>query len=135
VLLDGADVTDVPTDFSTHENGQLEIVFTQHPARFAGTVRDGRGQSVGGAWILVVSADRSLWQSWATTSRAVTAYAEGTFRFASRPGRYLVRALSPTALSEERLTRQQIEELAAGAMPVELGDGELKTMRLTIREP
>jgi hypothetical protein len=40
-----------------------------------------------------------------------------------------------TDVSEERLTRQQIEELAAGAMPVELGDRELKTMRLTIRQP
>ena len=87
VLLDGADVTDVPIDFRTHEHSQLDVVFTQHPARFAGTVRDGRGRPVVGAWILVFAANRSLWQSWATTSRAVQADAQGTFPFrvASRP--------------------------------------------------
>ena len=36
VILDGRDVTNVPTDFSEHPDGQLEVVFTQHPARIAG---------------------------------------------------------------------------------------------------
>jgi len=39
VLLDGTDVTDVPTDFSEHPDAKLEFVFTQHPARVVGTVR------------------------------------------------------------------------------------------------
>jgi hypothetical protein len=32
VLLDGVNITDVPTDFGEHAGGNLEIVFTRHPA-------------------------------------------------------------------------------------------------------
>jgi hypothetical protein len=135
VLLDGADITNVPTDFSTLENRQLEVVFTQHPARFAGTVADRQGQPVTGAWILVCAVDRKLWQEWATTSHAVQADARGAFRFTSLPGRYLVRALPSTAFSSKRSALQQIERFASGAMPVELGHRELKTLNLAIHEP
>ncbi len=62
VMLDGKDITNVPTDFSAHQGGNLEVVFTQHPARIAGTVTDGKTQSVRAPWILVVAEDRSLWQ-------------------------------------------------------------------------
>lgn len=135
VLLDGADITNVATDFSTPENGELEVVFTQHPARFAGTVTDGQGQPARRAWILVFAADRTLWQEWSTTSQAVQADAQGAFRFASLPGRYLVRALPSTTFSSERSALQQIERFASGAVPVELGHRELKTLRLAIHEP
>ena len=43
ILLDGKDVTNVPTHFSLHPDGQLEVVFTQHPARLAGIVSDAQG--------------------------------------------------------------------------------------------
>ena len=46
VILNGVDITNVPTDFSAHENGRLEVFFTQHPARIAGTVIDADGQPV-----------------------------------------------------------------------------------------
>ena len=129
------DITNVPTDFSTLENGQLDVVFTQHPARFAGTVTDGQGQPVMGAWIVVCAVDRTLWQEWATTSHAVQADARGAFRFTSLPGRYLVRAFPSTAFSSKRSALQQIERFASGAMPVELGHRELKTLNLAIHEP
>jgi hypothetical protein len=44
VILNGVDVTNASTDFSAYENAQLEIVFTRHPARIAGTVTDTQGQ-------------------------------------------------------------------------------------------
>lgn len=135
VLLDGSDVTNVPTDFSTHENGQLEIVFTQHPARLAGTVNDRQGRPVRGAWVLVFGADRSLWQPWATTSHAVQADEQGAFRFASLPGRYLVRVLPPTAFPSERLALKQMERYASGAVSVELGQRERKMLRLAVQDP
>ena len=59
VILDGVDITNVPTDFSAHEDGQLEVVFTQHPARIDGTVADVQGQPVRAPWILVSAEDRA----------------------------------------------------------------------------
>jgi hypothetical protein len=93
VVLDGVDVTNVPTDFSAHENGQLEVIFTQHPALIAGTVCDAQGQPVRAPWILVWAADRKLWQEWATTSEVTQGDTSGRFSIAMPPGRYVVRAV------------------------------------------
>jgi hypothetical protein len=46
VLLDGRDVTNVPTDFSEHPNARLEVVLTQRPARIVGLVTDADGRPV-----------------------------------------------------------------------------------------
>jgi hypothetical protein len=61
VLLDGVDITNVPTDFGDAENSRLEVVFTQHPARFTGTVSDVKGQPVPASLVMLFSADRTLW--------------------------------------------------------------------------
>jgi hypothetical protein len=96
VILDGVDVTNVPTDFSEHENGRLEIVFTQHPARIAGTVTDAQGRRVTAPWIMVTPADRASWQHWATTS--IVGQGDPTERFSipALPGQYRVNALPQT---------------------------------------
>lgn len=132
VLLNGRDITNIPSDFSTHDDGALEVVFTRHPARFAGTVVDREGQPAPRTWVLVVAADSALWQPWATTSHAVRADAKGGFRFPSLPGRYLARALPPETFASERAALQQIAKFAPGAAPVELGARELKTLTLTV---
>lgn len=132
MLLDGVDITNVPTDFSTHEQGQLEVFFTQHPARLSGTVTDGHGQPVPNAWVLRFSADRGLWQEWAETSDAVRADGQGRFRFVSLPGRYLVGAVAASTFSSKSSALKQIQRVAPGALPVELGEREVKTLRLTV---
>jgi hypothetical protein len=135
ILLDGADITNVPTDFSKHQDGELEVVFTQHPARFEGTVRDREGRPAPRAWVLLCAADRNLWQAWATTSQAVRADANGVFRLTSLPGRYHARALAPSTFLSRSNARQRAAQLAPGGLAVELGERELKTFDLVIREP
>jgi hypothetical protein len=134
-LLNGADVTDVPTDFSAHEGDQLEFVFTQHPARLAGTVRDEAGRPVGGAWILAFGADPAQWQRWSATSHAVQADAQGAFRIASPSGRYLVRAFPRAAFASDRAALHQIGRSALGAVSVDLAPRELKALKLALHEP
>jgi hypothetical protein len=131
VLLNGADITNVPTDFSA-QDGALEVVFTQHPSAFRGTITDQQGAPAKGAWVIAFAADRALWQEWATTSHAVQADAKGAFDFASLPGRYLVRALPPTPFSSRRLTPQQMAGLATQALTVDLPEREVKTLTLTV---
>jgi hypothetical protein len=96
VLLDGVDITNVPTDFSEHENGRLEVVFTQHPARVAGTVVDASGRPARAPWILVMSADPALQEEWATTNQVAQGNTKGSFSIAVMPGRYLVAAVPQT---------------------------------------
>lgn len=95
VRLDGVDITDTPTDFSQHPNGKLEFVFTQHPASITGTVVDAAGHPVPDAWIALFSADRAMWNEWASTTERLRA-GNGEFSVAVRPGRYLVAAIART---------------------------------------
>lgn len=132
VLLDGVDITDIPTDFSEAEHGRLEIVFTQHPAGFFGTVADQTGKSVPFAFAVVFSADRALWHPWATTSNIVQADARGEFGFPTRPGRYLAVALPPDAFPSSRDARPNFEELSQKAITVRLGERERKVLSLRI---
>ena len=86
VLLDGKDVTNVPIDFSEHPDGQLEVVFTQHPASITGMVTDGEGQPVSLAWVTLTGTDRASGQLWATTSDVTQADEMGRFGIVVPPG-------------------------------------------------
>lgn len=132
VLLNGTDVTNVPTDFSKYPNADLQLVFTQHPARFAGTVRDGQNQPVPGAWVLTWAADRSPPQPWETTSHAVQANANGAFRFSSLPGRYVARAFAPTTFPTADAALQHVAPRATDAVTVDLDERGLQRLDLTI---
>jgi hypothetical protein len=120
VLLDGADITDTPTDFSQHQNGRLEFVFTQHPARIAGAVVDADGRPVTGAWLVAFSADRAMWNDWASTTSKQHA-GDSNFSMAVRPGRYLVAALPPMPY-QMRPNWPPFATLAESATPVTVDD-------------
>lgn len=132
VLLDGADITDIPTDFSQTAHGRLEVVFTQDPAGFMGTIADQTGKPVPFAFVVVFSADRDLWHPWATTSNVVQADAQGEFGFPTRPGRYLVVALPPDAFPSSRDARPNFEQLSQKAINLWLGERERKILSLRI---
>jgi hypothetical protein len=123
VLLDGVDITDTPIDFSEHQNGRLEVVFTQHPARVTGTVIDAAGRPVTGAWLAHFSADRAFWNDWASTTEkhGSASMPNGTFSMPVRPGRYLVAAIPPTPY-QVRPVWPSFEELAKTATAVAVED-------------
>ena len=131
VLLDGVDITNVPTNFNDAENSRLEVVFTQHPTRFTGTVSDQNGQPVPAAFVVLFSAERALWHPWSTTSQVLVADAKGAFSVPVPPGRYLARALPPGAFPSRR-PRPDYERLSQDAISVELGDREQKPLALTV---
>lgn len=120
VMLDGADITNVPTDFSQHKNGKLEVVFTQHPARIIGTVMDGEGRPARAPWILLTSAEPKLWQSWATTSMVTQGNTKGAFSLAVTPGAYLVRAVPQETFHSWPDARRQIERFATSGVRVDV---------------
>ena len=133
VLLDGVDVTNVPTDFSTHENGQLEIVFAAHPARITGTVVDARGNAVRAPWILIVAADVTRQQEWATTSAAAQGDTVGRFSLPARPGRYLVSAFRQTTFDSWPTARRQILRFGWSGVPLEVDKGRNSAVNLTVQ--
>ncbi len=134
VLLDGVDITDVPTDFSAAQGRRLEIVFTQHPPRVAGTVTDSHGHPVSQAWVVSVPADPAVRQRWSARVNAVQADVKGVFDFASLPGRYLVTAVRPRMwLSRDDLLKD-LERVARGAAPVELKDRQRASVAIRVKD-
>lgn len=138
VLLDGIDITNVPTDFSAGEKRELEVVFTQHPSRLAFSVVGRDGQPMRHTWVVMAAADRALWEQWATTTQSRHLGESTSVEFVTVPGRYLARAFpsSPSvldAIEAERAALQQLDRLMAGATPIDLGDRETKTVRLVVQ--
>ena len=61
VLLNGADITDVPTDFTRDHDGQLQVVLGSRLSTLDGEVRDDTGKTVDDAMVFVFSEDRRSW--------------------------------------------------------------------------
>jgi hypothetical protein len=133
VLLDGRDITNIPTDFSAHENARLEVVFTQHPARLVGTVRTLQGEAVSAPWIVVTSADQSLRQWWATTTTATQGNTKGAFSIPLLPGEYRIRAVPQSRFDSWRSALRQAERHAAEGVPVTIDAWGTSKIALTIQ--
>lgn len=88
VLLDGQDISDVPTDFSkTH--GELELVFTQRPTGVFGIVVEEATQlPAENASVVIFAADPSQRQPWASSAQLIHTDSDGRFWETMSPGRY-----------------------------------------------
>ena len=133
IRLDGADVTDVPTDFSRKPDAKLEVVFTQHPARLEGTVTMPDGSPPTWAWVVAFSADRSEWRPWASRTHAMQVGRDGRYSFATRPGRLLIAAMPPRTYHAEGLRVTNFEAVAPLARAVTVADRERARVDLQLR--
>jgi hypothetical protein len=101
VLLDGRDITDVPTDFSkTH--GELEVVFTQRPIGVFGIVTEESTQlPAENASVVIFPVDPTQRQPWSDGTRLVAADDQGRFWKSLSPGRYLAVAFPAGTLASQ----------------------------------
>jgi hypothetical protein len=101
VLLDGRDITDVPTDFSkTH--GELEVVFTQRPIGVFGIVTEESTQlPAESASVVIFPEDPTQRQPWSEGTRLVAADDQGRFWKSLSPGRYFAVAFPAGTLASQ----------------------------------
>ena len=134
VLLDGVDITDVPTDFSAAQGRRLEIVFTQHPPRVAGTVTDSHGHRVSQAWVVSIPADPAVRQRWSARANVAQADVKGVFDVASLPGRYVVAAVRPRMWLTRDDLLKDLERLSRDATAVELKDRQRTSVAIRVTD-
>ena len=134
VLLDGKDVTNVPTDFSEHPDGQLEVFFTQHPASITGMVTDREGRPGAMAWVTLTGTCRALGQLWATTSDVTQADEMGRFGIVVPPGEYRVNAVPATTFASREIAREGMSRIAFGGVAVTLAERETKVVPVTLQQ-
>jgi hypothetical protein len=133
VLLDGRDVTNVPTDFSEHPDARLEVVFTQRPARIVGLVTDSDGRPVPQAWVAAIGTDPAAVQPWSTTARAVRANDRGQYSIVMPPGDYRVHALPADAWPTHEVARPALATISFGGVKVTAKDRTFIRTDLTLQ--
>ena len=133
VLLNGKDITDVPTEFSAAHSGRVQVVFTSRAPSLEGTVVDESGQPAR-ATVLVFSADEEAWTSNSSRIRSGPVRDDGKFTIRGlRAGRYYAAALpaGPVPLGSAP-DREFLRALKASATEVMLNDAETRTVDLRL---
>src|SRR3954466_5816978 len=121
VLLNGADITDIPTDFSEHTTGTLEVTFTQHPARVTGTIMTADGAPAPAATVVALAEEPRLWNHWSSYTQVVQASPAGGFSLATRPGRLRLVALPRESFDTAFHREIDFDKLAPVGQPVTVG--------------
>jgi len=135
VLLDGKDITNVPTDFAEHQGGDLEVIFTQRCSAITGRARDGSGAPVPGAYVIAMSTDSSLQESWSSTTMATQADDEGRYWMNVPAGPYLVAAVAPSTFLSWNHARRNFAAVKAVASSAQVLDSVSTYRDLTLVKP
>jgi protocatechuate 3,4-dioxygenase beta subunit len=134
VMLNGADITDVPTVFTKEHDGQLQVVLGSRLSTLEGEVRDDAGRTVDEAMVYVFSEDRSSWSLASPRTVYSDVRSDGRFRVGGLTGgRYFAIAVARQGLRMPQSPREAFFELLSReATPFVIGDDERRTLDLRI---
>jgi len=134
VLLNGKDITDVPTTLSSSDSGHLQVVFTGKAPALEGIVIDEAGKPTSDASIVIFGHDRATWQAQSSFLRTMRPVADGKYAMNGlREGRYFAVAL-PLEVSVNTIQPSVdfLESLSKVATPLVLNAGEKRMVDLTV---
>jgi hypothetical protein len=135
VRLNGREIIDTPIDFGNGDVDGIEIVLTDRVTEVLGRVKDERGSTVSDATIVLFAESRDRW--WRHSRHISSARPDQEGRFSIKglpPGRYLAVALDYVEPGEER-DPERLEEWRARATGVTIGEGETRSIDLTLTAP
>ena len=132
VVVDGRDVTDLPTEITQGASPSAAITFTDQVSELSGTVLTGAGQRASDFFVVVLPADRRYWSQQSRRIGSARPDATGKFIFRGLPaGDYRIAAttdLIPGDLSDA----SALTALLNQSTPVTLALGEKRTFDLKI---
>lgn len=128
----GNEIIDVPTDFkAARDPSELEVVLSKRGAVVSGRVLDERGAGIGGAHVLLLSADQSRWRMFELTG--TTSAATGAFRVGPvRAGDYVIVAIRPSDPYPDPDDRTRLAKLVGTGERMTLSDEEQRTLDLHV---
>jgi hypothetical protein len=134
VLLNGADITDVPTVFTKEHDGQLQVVLSSRLSVLEGIVRDQNGSLADEAMVYVFAEDRRSWSLASPRTVYSDVRPDGSFRVAGLAGgSYLAIAVARAGLRLPQSPREAFFELLSReATPFVIGDEERRTLELRV---
>jgi hypothetical protein len=132
-MLDGRDVSEAPFDFQ-RDAADLVITFTDRWSGISGSVQ---GAGSDGASVVVFPIDAQSWANYGSNPRrlkSARATAQGRFGISSLPpGDYYAVAIPEEHTADWR-DPKLLEELARVATRISIGEGEHRTIDLTVKE-
>jgi hypothetical protein len=134
VLLDGRDVTEVPTAFTSRDSGRLQVVFTSRASMVEGQVTDEAGAAVEECTVIAFSEDPASWIPNSLSIRTTRPSDKGRYVLPGlREGRYRVIAVPVEMhISGEQPDVEFLESLKNVATPVLVNAGETRTVDLRL---
>jgi hypothetical protein len=134
VLLNGNDITDVPTTFTAGDSGHLQVVFTSKAPAVEGLVVDESGKPTMDAMVVLFAQDPSTWPRRSSYLRTTRAIKDGKYAInALREGRYFAVAVPlDIAVSTAEPDAELMATLSKVATAVVLNPGEKRSVDLTL---
>jgi len=134
VRLNRADVTETGIDVGADGIRGLEVEMTNVVSEVSGTVTDASGSPTRNAWVIVFTQDREKWRVNNRNVVAIRPDLTNEYRARTlRPGAYYAVAVAVDALEPGEWTDPDVlDRLRARAVAVEIGQGERKTLNLTL---
>ena len=134
VVLNGVDITDIPTIFTREHDGQLQVVLSSRLSAIEGEVRDEHGKPAADAMVYVFSEDRRSWSLASPRTVFSDVRPDGRFTVGRLTGgSYLVIAVAREGLRLPQFPREAFFELLSReATPFAIGDDERRTVNLRL---
>ena len=136
-FLGERDISDMPLELEATDVSDVVLTFTDRPASLSGTVQLTERSARDGVAVIVFPADAKAWMNTGATPRRMRKVAtsdSGSYNIAALPaGSYYVAAVSETVASDWQ-DPAFLEQLAASAAHVQVGDGEAATQSLRVQE-
>jgi hypothetical protein len=133
IMVGGRDVIDTPLDFETGQDlSDVQIVLTQKRTEVTGGAMDEKGGRSIDYVAVLFPEDRAQWTGQSRMIASGQPDQMGRFRIEGLPpGRYLGAAVDYLEPGEER-DPDRLKRLADSAVPVTLGEGEVKNINLRL---
>jgi hypothetical protein len=129
----GADTVDSPFEISTDDVAGVEITMTSRPTELSGLMQDAAGQPAPEYFLIAFAQDRARWTPRSTRIQQVRPAADGRFIFRGLPpGDYFLGALTDVQPGEW-YDPTFLQQLAASAIRVTLGEGEKKVQDIRVK--
>ncbi len=136
-FLGERDISDVPLELDATDVADVILTFTDRPASLSGTVQLTERSARDGVAVIVFPADSKAWMDTGANPkrmRKVATSDSGGYNIPAIPaGSYYVAAVSE-AVAGDWQDPAFLEQLAASAAHVQIGDGEAATQSLRVQE-
>ena len=136
-FLGERDISDVPLELDATDVADVILTFTDRPSSLSGTVQVTERSARDGVAVIAFPADSKAWMDTGANPRRMRKVATsdtGSYDIAALPaGAYYVAAVSE-AVAGDWQDPAFLEQLAASAVHVHIGDGEKATQSLRVQE-